>query len=32
MVDRFNEARSFVLDLLVTLLAVHDVIFLFRGM
>ena len=31
MVDRFNETRSFVLELLVTILAVFDVIFLFRG-
>ena len=31
MVDRFNETRSFVLEVLVTILAVLDVIFLFRG-
>jgi hypothetical protein len=30
MVDRFNETRSFVLELLITILAVLDVIFLFR--
>ncbi|HWF13826.1 MAG TPA: hypothetical protein VG272_08835 [Candidatus Acidoferrales bacterium] len=30
MVDRFNETRSFVLELLVAILAVLDVIFLFR--
>jgi hypothetical protein len=30
MVDRFNETRSFILELLVTILAVLDVIFLFR--
>jgi hypothetical protein len=31
MVDRFNETRSFVLEVLVAILAVLDVIFLFRG-
>jgi hypothetical protein len=31
MVDRYNEARSFVLEVLVTILAVLDLIFLFRG-
>jgi len=31
MVDRFNEMRSFVLEVLVAILAVLDVIFLFRG-
>ena len=31
MVDRFYETRSFVLEVLVTILAVLDVIFLFRG-
>jgi uncharacterized Rmd1/YagE family protein len=31
MVDRFNETRSFILEVLVTILAVLDVIFLFRG-
>jgi hypothetical protein len=31
MVDRFNETRSFVLEALITILAVLDVIFLFRG-
>jgi hypothetical protein len=30
MLDRFNETRSFILELLVTILAVLDVIFLFR--
>jgi hypothetical protein len=30
MVDRFNETRSFVLEVLVAILAVLDVIFLFR--
>lgn len=31
MVDQFNETRSFVLELLIVILAVLDVIFLFRG-
>ena len=31
MMDQFNETRSFVLEVLVTILAVLDVIFLFRG-
>jgi hypothetical protein len=31
MVDQFHETRSFVLEVLVTILAVLDVIFLFRG-
>ena len=31
MVDQFNETRSFVLEVLVAILAVLDVIFLFRG-
>jgi hypothetical protein len=31
MVDRFNETRSFVLEVLIAILAVLDVIFLFRG-
>lgn len=31
MVDQFNETRSFVLEALITILAVLDVIFLFRG-
>lgn len=31
MVGRYNETRSFVLEVLVTILAVLDVIFLFRG-
>jgi hypothetical protein len=31
MVDRYNETRSFVLEVLVAILAVLDVIFLFRG-
>ena len=31
MVDQFNEARSFVLEVCVAILAVLDVIFLFRG-
>jgi hypothetical protein len=31
MSDRFNETRSFVLEVLVAILAVLDVIFLFRG-
>jgi uncharacterized Rmd1/YagE family protein len=31
MVDQFNETRSFVLEVLVTILAVLDVIFLVRG-
>jgi hypothetical protein len=31
MVDRFNETRSFVLEVLVAILAVLDVIFLFRS-
>jgi hypothetical protein len=31
MVDQFNETRSFVLEMLITILAVLDVIFLFRG-
>ena len=31
MLDRFNETRSFVLEVLVAILAVLDVIFLFRG-
>ena len=31
MTDRYNEARSFVLEFLVTILAVLDVILLFRG-
>jgi hypothetical protein len=31
MVDRYNETRSFILEVLVTILAVLDVIFLFRG-
>jgi hypothetical protein len=31
MVDQFNEARSFVLEFLVAILAVLDVILLFRG-
>jgi hypothetical protein len=31
MVDQFNDTRSFVLEVLVTILAVLDVIFLFRG-
>jgi hypothetical protein len=31
MVDQFNETRSFVLEVLITILAVLDVIFLFRG-
>jgi hypothetical protein len=30
-VDRFNETRSFVLEVLITILAVLDVILLFRG-
>jgi hypothetical protein len=30
MVDRFNETRSFVIELLIAILAVLDVIFLFR--
>jgi hypothetical protein len=31
LVDRYNETRSFVLEVLVAILAVLDVIFLFRG-
>jgi hypothetical protein len=31
MVDRYNETRSFVLEVLIAILAVLDVIFLFRG-
>jgi hypothetical protein len=31
MVDQFNETRSFVLEVLVAILAILDVIFLFRG-
>ena len=31
MVDRYNETRSFVLEVLVAILALLDVIFLFRG-
>ena len=31
MVDQFNETRSFVLEVLIAILAVLDVIFLFRG-
>lgn len=31
LIDRFNETRSFVLEVLVAILAVLDVIFLFRG-
>ena len=31
MVDQFREMRSFVLELLIAILAVLDVIFLFRG-
>jgi len=31
MVDQFNETRSFVLEFLIVILAVLDVIFLFRG-
>ena len=31
MVDQFNESRSFILEVAVTILAVLDVIFLFRG-
>jgi uncharacterized Rmd1/YagE family protein len=31
MVDHYNETRSFVLEVLITILAVLDVIFLFRG-
>jgi hypothetical protein len=31
MVDRYNDTRSFVLEVLVAILAVLDVIFLFRG-
>jgi hypothetical protein len=31
MVDQYNETRSFILEVLVTILAVLDVIFLFRG-
>jgi len=31
MADRYNETRSFVLEVLVAILAVLDVIFLFRG-
>jgi hypothetical protein len=31
MVDQFNETRSFVLEVLITILAILDVIFLFRG-
>lgn len=31
MVDQYNETRSFVLEVLVAILAVLDVIFLFRG-
>ena len=31
MVDQFNESRSFVLEVCVAILAVLDVIFLFRG-
>jgi hypothetical protein len=31
MVDRYNETRSFILEVLVALLAVVDVILLFRG-
>jgi hypothetical protein len=30
-VDQYNETRSFILEVLVTILAVLDVIFLFRG-
>ena len=31
LIDRFNETRSFVLEALIAILAVLDVIFLFRG-
>jgi hypothetical protein len=31
MVDEFNEARSFVLEVAITILALLDVIFLLRG-
>jgi hypothetical protein len=31
LADRFNEARSFILELLILILAALDVIFLFRG-